>query len=455
MQGALGSAFPDFEAALKSKPVTSIRLNPKKPIAQFDALTPVPWHPNGKYLDERPLFASDPLIFSGGYYVQEASSMFLYQALSQQLDLSQPLKVLDLCAAPGGKSTLIASLLSAESLLVSNEYIGKRTLPLIENLLRWGTPNVLVTHEPAEHFAAFQSFFDCLVIDAPCSGEGMFRKDRKAVEQWSENLIKGCAYTQREILNQVITCLKPGGLLVFSTCTFTEEENEANMRLLLDSGEFEAVELSVPAQWEVTVKEVEQGGKTSKGYQFLPHKTRGEGFFMSCFRKTHHEYSHSGISINKKKIKLDFVSKKLRPLLDGWLSEPEKYDYVKFGENVHAIPYSCIAEISMLLGKLHGKLAGIPMGQLQKDQLIPGHALALSQAVNRQLPSVELTYEEAMNYLRKQEIKPDTGNYKGWALVTYQQLPLGWVKVLPNRINNHLPKEWRLRKEFDSEGFEF
>ena len=235
MHQQLGHEATQLIRALETEPVTSIRLNTKLDVLTFDCDTDeVPWHVDGYYLSERPQFTLDPLFHAGCYYVQEASSMFLQQALEQYVDTSSI--VLDLCAAPGGKSTLISEFLGSDGLLLSNEVVRQRVFILSENIQKWGNGNTVVTHnKPAEFGDKCKHLFDCIVVDAPCSGEGMFRKDEQARSEWSMKAVKQCAERQRSILMDVWDALKPGGILIYSTCTFNAEENEKNVEWIAET----------------------------------------------------------------------------------------------------------------------------------------------------------------------------------------------------------------------------
>jgi 16S rRNA C967 or C1407 C5-methylase (RsmB/RsmF family) len=267
-----------FINSLQTISPTSIRINPIKNFEPAN-LEKVKWCDTGFYLSERPVFTLDPLLHSGAYYVQEASSMFLEQALKQSVDLSHPIKVLDLCAAPGGKSTHIISLISDESLLVSNEVIRPRAKVLGENLTKWGKPNVVVTNNDPSDFQRLPGFFDVLVVDAPCSGEGLFRKDPNAVNEWSEENVNLCAARQRRILADVWETVKPGGIIVYSTCTYNRLENEENIRWMINEMEAELISLDISSFPEITPSD------DHSGYHFYPHKTKGEGFYISVLRK--------------------------------------------------------------------------------------------------------------------------------------------------------------------------
>ena len=218
--------------------LVSVHLNVEKPIMHngkwltekadipFEFADKVPWAPDAYYLKSRPSFTMDPLFHAGAYYVQEASGMFVSFALKQIADPHQKLKVLDLCAAPGGKSTLIQSLISSESLLLSNEVIKTRVPVLTQNMTKWGRANGIVSNNDPSHFKRIPGFFDIILIDAPCSGSGLYRKDPEAASSWSTELVKLCSQRQQRILSDVWDCLKEDGFLIYSTCSYSKEENE-------------------------------------------------------------------------------------------------------------------------------------------------------------------------------------------------------------------------------------
>jgi len=264
--------------------VTSIRINPSKfkiEDSKFKVEEKVHWSDSGFYLKERPSFTFDPLFHAGCYYVQEASSMFLEQALKQTVDLSRPLKILDLCAAPGGKSTHIQSLISKESLLVSNEVIKSRNNILKDNIIKWGCENVVVTNNDPKDFAKLENYFDIIVVDAPCSGSGLFRKEPDAIDHWSENNVELCSQRQQRILADVLSALKKDGVLIYSTCSYSKEEDEEITTWLVKEMQFENLNLQTDEEWSI----VESDG----GYRFWPDKVKGEGFFISAFKKTEGE----------------------------------------------------------------------------------------------------------------------------------------------------------------------
>jgi len=352
MQRLLGPDFNAFTAAMQQQPPVSIRINTQK-WPKTPALPGIPWVSAGYYLPERPLFTLDPLLHAGCYYVQEASSMFLEQALRQCLDLNQPLVALDLCGAPGGKSTHLAGLLSADSLLVSNEVIRSRATILAENIAKWGSGNVLVTNNDPRDFARLTNFFDLMVVDAPCSGEGMFRKDPGAIGEWSEDNVKLCAQRQQRILMDIWGALKPGGLLVYSTCTWNELENEQNMAWLAGQEQVESIKLELQPEWGVVPSQLNE----VKGYRFYPHRVQGEGFFMAVLRKAG-DVAENHSSAKKKKYKLTPAGKKEKALVQDWLVEPDRYEWLQYGEMISALPANLFEAADELYQKLYVIYAG-------------------------------------------------------------------------------------------------
>lgn len=462
MQAILGDEWSALESALQFPAPVSIRLNankltanarqaleagrwtiatgkrkPDSPEPVDTELTQVPWHERGFYLQERPVFTLDPLFHAGAYYVQEASSMFVAEAARQTVTLDKPLKVLDLCAAPGGKSTLLLSLLSPNGLLVSNEVIRARTSPLRENLERWGHPNVAITSAEVEEFAALEDWFDVVLTDAPCSGEGLFRKDPDAVQEWSLPHVALCAARQKRILAAAIQSLAPGGVLLYSTCTYNREENDGNIVWMLQEFPLDLVPLKVPDAWGIV--------KTSAGgYQFFPHKLQGEGFFLAAFqKKAGNAVRHQPPSGFKS---LKPLPKGLIPQAAAWLhpGAEARFFQTPSGE-VLALPAILETEYLLLDKVLKTKWFGVNIGAFKGKDFIPSHALALSMWVSPTLPGVDLTEEQALLYLKKETFEPQDQWPKGWVLARYQGQNLGWMKILPNRINNYLPQERRIR----------
>jgi 16S rRNA C967 or C1407 C5-methylase (RsmB/RsmF family)/NOL1/NOP2/fmu family ribosome biogenesis protein len=422
--------------------IVSVRFNFPKAVRSFDMQTPYPfesygtevsWSKYGQYLNKRPSFTFDPLFHAGLYYVQEASSMFLEQALMQTVDLSQSLKILDLCAAPGGKSTHIQSMLSKDSLLVSNEVIKSRANILKDNIIKWGSSNVMVTNNDPKDFAKLEGYFDVIVVDAPCSGSGLFRREPEAIEEWSENNVQLCSQRQQRILADVWPALKENGILVYSTCSYSKEEDEDIINWLSEEFQISNLKLEIDPSWGI----VESDG----GYRFWPDKVKGEGFFIACFKKAEET---NAVSIRSKN-KIEPISKKEAELITEWI-EPKELSFFKHQQTVYAWPEPLVNDFNWLLQQLKVVYSGIKVGELVRDKLIPDHALATSGRVNTSVPRVELSYERAIQYLQRKELQPDMPG-KGWQLVTYGSHPLGWINVLPNRVNNYYPKEMRILKD--------
>ena len=446
MQRLLGKDYDAFLVALQEAPPVSVRLNPAKNTAA-PALPRVPWTAHGYYLPARPAFTLDPLLHAGTYYVQEASSMFLEQALKQAVDLKQPLHVLDLCGAPGGKSTHLANLISADSLLVSNEVIRSRASILAENVAKWGSGNVLVTSNDPRDFGRISNFFDVMVVDAPCSGEGMFRKEAKAVDEWSEENVKLCAQRQQRILTDVWDALKPGGVLIYSTCTWNEQENEANMAWLAGQEQAESLHIKLQPEWGV-VPSREQG---VEGYRFYPHRVQGEGFFMCVIRKAGEAPGADHGKSKKRKYKLTQAGKKEQALVQEWLLQPERYIWLQHGEVISALPATLFEAADEIYQNLYVIYAGTEVAEVKGKKLKPLQGLALSQHLNKAaFVTAELDLEQAVRYLRKEDISLG-GSGNDWVLLQYKNIPLGWAKQVGNRMNNYYPKEWRIRMDLPQE----
>jgi 16S rRNA C967 or C1407 C5-methylase (RsmB/RsmF family)/NOL1/NOP2/fmu family ribosome biogenesis protein len=414
--------------------VTSIRINPNKDFMPPKAgpNSKIPWCETGYYLDSRPSFTFDPLFHAGCYYVQEASSMFLEQALKQTVDLSQPLKVLDLCAAPGGKSTHIQSLISKESLLVSNEVIRSRANVLKDNIIKWGCNNVIITNNDPKDFTKLENYFDVIVVDAPCSGSGLFRRDEEAMNEWSLNNVALCSQRQQRILADVWPALKKDGILIYSTCSYSKEEDEEILEWMSSAFRVQRLELRVDENWHIV---------ESSGYRFWPDKVKGEGLFLACFQKMDGEEILSFKTKNKK----ETVSKTEMEVIEKWVKK-EKKQFIKNDATIYAWPEKLAADFNFLLNQLRVIYSGTIAGELVRDKLIPDHALAMSNLIPDSIPRIELEHEQAIFYLQRKNLFLKQGDI-GWHLMTYQGQNLGWVNILPGRINNYYPKELRILKE--------
>ena len=428
------------EAILAGESVTAVRANPFKISAddlrrRFAAAgEDVPWCADAFYLKERPVFSLDPLIHAGAYYVQDPSAMFVWslaEVLIRQSEAS--LKVLDLCAAPGGKSTAVASALRPSDLLVSNEVIGSRASVLAENMVKWGRSNTIVTNNDPKDFARLAASFDIILADVPCSGEGMFRKDPGAVAEWSPENVNLCAARQRRIVADVWPSLREGGWLIYSTCTFNSSENDDNVEWICSELGAEPVALlramSAPGQGEQCVS-------TRCGLQFAPGITRGEGQYVAVLRKTS---SAKPASFKP--------AKPLRKAPCNWLMDGFDSFSVETsaGTLIKAYPQALVQDIRQFEERLKVLRSGVAVASVKGRDLIPQADLALSQAFRQDaFQQVELAKDQALQYLRCEALQlPDAP--KGFLTVTCEGLPLGFVKNLGNRANNLFPQAWRLR----------
>jgi len=416
---------------------------------------PIGWNQeDGAYLNERPNFTLDPLMHAGCYYVQEASSQFVTHAVRSLID--KPVTALDLCAAPGGKSTAMLSVLPQGSQLVSNEIDRRRARILAENVTKWGLPNVSVTCNAPNDFRKLTHLFDLILTDVPCSGEGMFRKDEGAIKEWNPQKVSHCVELQREILQAIWTTLKPGGILIYSTCTFNVHEDEEMLRYICEDLGAEAIEIPIDSSWHIHPPLLGE----RPCYRFMPHYTRGEGLFMAIVRKngisnadTNYRTKEDKHNKDKKREKCGDNRKQplidLKKLIPSLLSQIDcEASIVTTPEGIlRAIPKSHETLYSALLSQnLFILQSGVEMGSIKGRDIIPAHALALSTVRNESaFPTIELDLETALSYLRHEAIVLPEGTPTGYVIVEYQGHSLGFVKNLGNRSNNLYPQEWRIR----------
>ena len=443
LEGVVGFNKAAFEAVHTSgETVTAIRVNPNKNPDQilFEHTSPVPWCPHGQYLNARPSFTLDPNFHAGAYYVQDASSMFLWQALTQVVGESNGLKVLDLCAAPGGKSTLLSSYFE-NGLVVSNEVIKQRAAVLVENTSKWGAHNMVVTNNDPSHFQSLPQFFDVMVVDAPCSGSGLFRKDPTAMEGWSTDLVALCAQRQQRILADALPALALGGTLIYATCSYDPNEDEHIADWLVNEMGLTPQAIDINNYPGI----VETAATISKapGYRFYPDQIKGEGFFIAAFKKE----KNLGTVLSSFKSK-DAVLEKLTNKMQEQLAEvlPANDTIATFLQSgmIKAIPAVFESSILQLASQLYIKKAGVSVGELKGKDFIPAHEYALSYLPLDLFNRVDLDKEQALSYLRRAEF--NCSGEKGWNLMRYNGLGLGWAKILPNRTNNYYPQEWRILK---------
>lgn len=441
----LKAEYPAFEEALQREAPTSVRLNPKKAPGTLSGNERVPWSAQGFYLNERPAFTFDPLFHAGAYYVQEASSMFLGQVIRQYV--TRPVRCLDLCAAPGGKTTDAVSELPEGSLMVSNEIVRNRAYILAENVIKWGSPYCIVTNNGAEDFGILTGYFDVILTDVPCSGEGMFRKDPESIGEWSVENAARCAERQQEILQHIWPALRPGGLLIYSTCTYNTEENEEMIALLHRKFGAEVLPVQTPSEWGI------QGALQGDlpVYRFMPHHTRGEGFFMAVLRKP--EETADEIVPDEKQRPKKKAGKTASPsvpvAVQSWIKNPETFCFPSSPERATAFPLAYQADLARLTSRLNVIHAGIPLCTFKGKDAIPEPALALSTAFNREaFPSIDADLPTVLSYLKREAIQLPDSCPKGYIPVTYRNIPLGWVKNIGNRANNLYPQEWRIRSGY-------
>jgi 16S rRNA C967 or C1407 C5-methylase (RsmB/RsmF family)/NOL1/NOP2/fmu family ribosome biogenesis protein len=426
----LGAEWNQFSEALQTETPVSVRLNKAK-LSENLSLGKVPWCESGYYLPRRPVFTLDPLFHAGVYYVQEASSMFLEQIVRQCVD--EPVRALDLCAAPGGKSTHLTSLLPKGSLLVSNEYVRQRAHILSENLIKWGFNNNLVCNNTPEELGRLSSFFDVMLVDAPCSGEGMFRKDEGAIAEWSVENVENCVARQRSLLSDVWSALKQDGILIYSTCTYNRNENEETVQWIIDELGAELLSVKLDEAWGITA--------TDFGYRFYPHKTKGEGFFISVLRKTSKEQSIIRIKPEKS---IEKFSKEQQDL-KRYINSAAEVQLTSHQGKMIFVPQKIWNEFNFFAKKLRILHFGTNLGEWKGKQFIPDTALALSVSLNKDACVVaDVDWRTAVSFLRTENIVLPNAPL-GVILITYKNQPLGWVKNLGNRCNSLFPDNWRIR----------
>lgn len=418
-------------ASLDDSIPVSIRRNPYKKYAT-ESLQKIPWTDLGHYLPQRPKFIFDPYFHSGAYYVQEAGSMLIEQALKQFVDLNKSLTVLDLCAAPGGKSTHLLSLISEDSILLSNEVINSRIAPLKQNVIKWGVNNCIITNNDPSDFKAFNATFDVIVIDAPCSGEGMFRKHDHAIAEWSEENVELCSSRQTRILDDIWPTLKEDGILIYSTCTYNLEENEKNIHDFLKHHSGESLRVVIPEKSQI--KEIQF--ENIYGFRMMPHLTKSEGFSMIIIQKKEGDLSARRIKNNLNTKNL-FDWKK-------YLSDSDLFAGIEFENLQFAMKKIHLDFLSDCINNLRVRYFGTEIGETKGKDFIPSQALAHSNYLNESAFSIcEVDFENAIKFLQKESIQT-TNTDKGLQLVKVDKNAIGFIKNLGNRTNNLFPKSWRI-----------
>ncbi len=422
-------------------PPVSIRTHPIKGSELFTEESSVSWCANGKYLKDRPVFTLDPAFHSGAYYVQEASSMFLGKMMEVAIGGRKNLRVLDLCAAPGGKSTLIASMLDSESLLISNEVIRSRASILEENMSRWGYANTWVTSNDPRDFGRLHGYFDIVVVDAPCSGSGLWRKDSASLGEWSEENVRLCSARQQRILADVWPAIKEGGTIIYSTCSFSQEEDEDILEWVAEEFGAGKVEVAIEQDWNIVPTIAPRTGMV--GYRFFPDKLRGEGFFIAAMTK-----QTKADSIKVRKFRSAGNKDALRA--GGHLLNVDDIVFTPVSDKAfHAVYSWHEQDIEVLKSHVYLRKAGLEAGMPLKGDWLPAHDIAMSVNLGDAVNTVDVDKNEALRFLKREDMGIDTA--RGWHVVRYRGWGLGWVKGLGNRVNNYLPKHWRIRMDVDFE----
>lgn len=419
--------------ALESAPETGVRLNSRKlSSVSFPGAEPVNWCPVGLHLPERPVFTLMPQLHAGAFYVQDPSSMIHREIVSRLV--SGPSVLVDFCASPGGKTTAAIDALPDGSVVIANEFEPSRVGALKENIVKWGCPHVAVTNSSTAAFRSLAGCVDIALVDAPCSGEGMMRKDVDARRQWTDGLVARCAALQREIVADAVESLKPGGCLIYSTCTFNRTENEDMLDFMADEFGLESVDLRFPAEWGIL-----PGLSDRSACRFMPHATRGEGLFVAVMRKP------DGLPAREPRRQKPVRLKTAVPGTD-LLERPGDFEFSLQGNVVKAVKPQLSSLLSMLPKRTKTVACGVEIGEQKGRDFIPSAALALSTAYRRgAFPEVELAEDEVLAYLRRDVLTLPSDAPRGICLVCYDGLPLGWVKNLGNRANNLYPQAWKIR----------
>jgi len=440
-----GQKYIDADSLLKAleepSPV-SIRINSSKWNREPLNSQPVPWCSSGFYLDSRPSYTLDPLFHSGCYYPQEASGMFIEQVFKQFVNGDRYLKVLDLCGAPGGKSTHLSSLIGSRNLLVANEVIKTRASILAENITKWGRSNTLVTQNDPSVFSDLQGFFDIVLVDAPCSGEGMFR-DSIAVAEWSGENAHHCSERQKRILADVWPSLKEDGILIYGTCTFNPAENEENIKWLITNHQAESLDVAISDFNGIT--EIDYQGV--KGYSFYPNRIKGEGLFISVLRKT----ENSGKTTGRMRKNLNTELKRADlEIVREWTKFPDE-NIIRTGDQISYIP-GLKGDYLILNQRMKIISTGTKICTAKKNGYVPDHELALSEGIRENaFPLAKLDYNEALHYLRRDNFLP-AGIPEGWVIADFGGINLGFCNNIGNRVNNYYPVGWRIRMSIPETG---
>ena len=417
-------------AITSSEPSVAVRVNNERGVGVPEGARRVPWCGQGFYLADRPAFTFDPDWHAGRYYVQDASSMFIAHVIRHFVQ--EPVRYLDLCAAPGGKTTAAIQALPSRSLVVANEIVPPRARVLADNVVRWGHPRCVVTSNAPAQIGKLTHSFDVIAADVPCSGEGMMRKDDEAVAQWSSALVEQCAQRQREILTDVWNALRPGGMLIYSTCTYNRQENELMADFIVNELGATSLEVPVEPSWNIHPAI----GSGCHGYRFMPHRVDGEGLFMAVFSK-------QGNSPRQDIRVKDKNAKKCDETVKNWLMAPDDFVIEPQGDLLVATARDICREVAALRASLTVLHAGVELATVMGRKTVPHHALAMSIARSEgAFPVAEVDYPTALRYLRGESVTVDAP--RGYVLIAHQGAVLGFANNLGNRANNLYPKSQRI-----------
>jgi len=436
MQILLDTEYDEFLESLVKKPRTSIRLNTQKPMEDNFSSEKIPWTKHGFYLNERPNFTFDYHFHLGKYYVQEASSMILEAVCRQIFPSSSNLKIADLCAAPGGKTTLLSSFFYGnEHIIIANEIDGKRNSILQENIIKWGLDNVFVSKNKLEDFEQIPETFDFVLLDAPCSGEGMFRKDNFAVSQWSNHLINQCSFIQENALKSAIATLKIGGYLMYSTCTFNTTENEKKLQYCIDNFDVESVPISLQDEFGFKTINVDK----STMYKAFPHKVQGEGFSFFVLRKLSNKNT---VEIKRRNIKSNILNWKCET--KSQFDFKDERQFIAMNDKKFALPNYSFDTFNVLASFLYFTYLPTLFGTAKAEKLLPHQAYLLSVYSKPDFTEVEISREEVLKYFASQTFPIDNHD-KGVQVLKYKHEKIGFIHNIGNRFNNLYPSEWRIK----------
>ena len=430
--------------ALDTPATVAIRLHPDKPSKAAKGARPIAWSEGGYYLDERPSFTTAAAFHAGAYYVQEPSSQFVGHVLRPIVEREPSLRLLDLCAAPGGKTTLYSSLVGCDGLVVANEINRQRAAVLADNVRKWGVGNVVVTNNDPSHFGGFEQWFDVVAVAAPCSGEGMFRKTPEARDEWNEGSAAMCADRQMKILQDIWPPLRAGGTLLYSTCTFNRTEDEGLLERFTEwvgEEELEAEdEVAIGEDWGIVCGRV----GAWQTFRFMPHRAEGEGFFAAIARKSTNAGCKSRNPKSRKSI-LSTVDRRTATELERWVKEPQKMKWAAINDTFYGYYAAHSDDIKILAEAMTVIHSGVCMGQIFKGRLKPDHSLAMFIGLNTNVVNViEVEHKVALDYLRRGDIGVCEGMVEGINLLCAESLPLGWIKRVGNRSNNLYPNSLRI-----------